>query len=74
MVIDARRTFRCAHTYVALNVTGVQLFVCATCEYRTELLPLVKEGSSSGRAPLVNIDRVRRRTHAIDSSESFRRI
>ena len=40
MVIDARRTFRCAHMYVAVTLAGLPGFVCATCGYRTELLPL----------------------------------
>ena len=54
MVIDARHTFRCAHTYVALMVGGRPMFVCFTCEYRTELLPLRKPGTSCGPATLVN--------------------
>ena len=73
VVIDARRTFGCAHTYVALKISGVQLFVCARCEYRTELLPLAKQGSSSGRAALVNINRVRRRPLAVDPSYAIGR-
>ena len=73
MVIDARRTFRCAHTYVAMNVTGVQLFVCATCDYRTELLPLAKGGPSTGRAALVNINRFAR-SLTVDPSPAIRSI
>ena len=58
MVIEASRTFRCAHTYVALTLAGLPAFVCATCGYRTELLPLRKRGGSSDPATLVNIGRI----------------
>ena len=33
------------------------MFVCATCEYRTELLPLRKPGASKSPATLVSISR-----------------
>ena len=61
MVIDASRTFRCAHTYVGLRVAGLPVFICATCGYRTELLPLRKRGDSCGPATLVKIRRIRSR-------------
>lgn len=43
MVIDASRIFTCAHTYVAVKESGVLLFACASCGYKTELLPLHKQ-------------------------------
>jgi len=58
MVIDASHTFRCAHTYVAVTLAGMPVFLCATCGYRTELLPLRKSGASCGPATLVNIGRI----------------
>ena len=58
MVIDASRTFRCAHTYVAVTVARRPMFVCATCGYRTELLPLRKPGDLCGPGTLINIGRI----------------
>ena len=58
MVIDARRTFRCAHTYVAVTLAGLPGFVCATCGYRTELLPLRMSGALGVPATIVDIGHV----------------
>ncbi len=54
MVIDARHIFACAHTFVSVKEAGVLMFVCATCEYRTELLPLraASEFRASGKTPV----------------------
>ena len=57
MVIDASRTFRCAHRYVVLMIAGRPTFVCAACSYRTELLPLRAASAARGPATLVNIRR-----------------
>ena len=54
MVIDAARIFRCAHTYVAVKQGHRLLFVCASCEYRTEMLPLRKPSAQAGER--VDID------------------
>ena len=40
MVIDARRIFRCSHTFVSVTDRGVLQFACASCGYRTEQLAL----------------------------------
>jgi hypothetical protein len=40
MVIDAKRIFTCTHTFVSVTDRGVLQFACASCGYRTELLPL----------------------------------
>lgn len=40
MVIDARKIFRCSHTFVAVTDRGVLQFACASCGYRTEQLAL----------------------------------
>ena len=59
VVIDAARIFRCAHTYVAVKEAGVLLFLCASCGYKTELLPLRKPaGASAGPAERVPIRRM----------------
>ena len=58
VVIDARRTFRCAHTYVAVTLAGLPGFVCATCGYRTELLPLRMSRALGVPATIVAIGHV----------------
>ena len=40
MVINATRIFRCTHTFVSVIEGKLLLFACASCGYRTELLPL----------------------------------
>ncbi len=54
MVIDARHIFACAHTFVSMKETGVLMFVCAACEYGTELLPVraTSESRASGKRPV----------------------
>lgn len=57
MVIDARRIFRCAHTYVSVKDAGLLVFVCASCGYRTELLPLpVAKPPANGDTRKTHID------------------
>lgn len=49
MVINAGSIFECTHLYVAVKEGGVLMFACASCGYRTELLPLPLDTSSSPR-------------------------
>lgn len=70
MVIDASRTFRCPHTYVAVKEAGVPLFLCATCGYKTELLPLRKAGGAVGPAALVSLNSVRANGRTLQSQRA----
>jgi hypothetical protein len=47
MVIDARKIFRCSHTFVSVTDRGVLQFACASCGYRTEQLALERRPRSA---------------------------
>ncbi len=48
-VINAAAIFRCAHIYVAIGKRRTPLFVCTSCGYQTEELPLPDRSLKRGR-------------------------
>ena len=64
MVIDAARIFRCAHTYVVVKQGERLFFVCASCEYKTDMLPLRKPSAKPAERVDIDQDRGWLRTRA----------